>query len=213
MLFSEHEMRGYWPWPELEAGAYDFIMADPPWSFELWSPAPRGRLDEGESHGAYQKSPQSHYATMTLDDIKRLSVAGLAASDCLLWLWATALMLHEQIAVLDHWGFAFKTSGVWVKTTVNNKIGFGTGYVLRNAHEPFLIGTRGNPVTSRSVRSVVMGRVREHSQKPEESYLAAEALMPGARRVELFSRTNRPGWQAWGNETGLFGEATATGAA
>lgn len=199
MLFSEREMRGYWPWPELEAGAYDFIMADPPWRFELYSAL-------GE-----EKSPQAHYATMTLDDIKRLPVAGLAASDCLLWLWATAPMLHEQIAVLEHWGFEFKTSGVWVKTTLNNKIGFGTGYVLRNAHEPFLIGTRGNPVTSRSVRSVVMGRVRAHSQKPEESYRAAEALMPGARRVELFSRTSRKGWDVWGDEVGKFDALDARG--
>ncbi len=62
-------------------------------------------------------------------------------------------------------------------------------------------------MTTRSVRSVVMGRVRAHSQKPEEAYRAAEALMPGARRVELFSRTNRPGWSVWGNETGTFSEA------
>ena len=198
LLFSETEMRGFWPWPELAAHSFDFIMADPPWHFELYSEA-------GE-----EKSAQAQYATMTLDDIARLPVAGLAKPDCLLWLWATAPMLAQQIAVLEAWGFTFKTSGVWVKTTVNSRIAFGTGYVLRNAHEPFLIGTRGNPATARNVRSVVMGRVREHSRKPEESYRAAEALMPGAARVELFSRTDRKGWTVWGNEVGKFGEALET---
>lgn len=197
LLFSELEMRGYWPWPELQAHAYGLIMIDPPWRFELFS-------EKGE-----EKSAQSHYRTMTLDDIKALPVMGLAASDCLLWLWATAPMLHLQIDVLQTWGFEFKTSGVWVKKTVNDKIAFGTGYILRNAHEPFLIGTRGSPETARNVRSVIMGRVREHSQKPEEAYWAAEQMMPGARRVEIFSRTNRKGWDVWGDECGKLGEAAA----
>lgn len=192
LLFSEVEMRGAWPWPHLAAGAYDLIMADPPWRFELYSP-------RGE-----EKSAQAQYATMSLDEIKALPVAGLAKPDCLLWLWATAPMIDVQIDVLKAWGFTFKTSGAWVKTTVNNKLGFGTGYVLRNAHEPFLIGTRGDPVSTRSTRSVVMDRVRAHSQKPEAAFRAAEQLMPGAARVELFSRTTRPGWDAWGDETGKF---------
>lgn len=197
LLFAEAEMRPSWPWPELPAHAFDLIMADPPWRFELYS-------ERGE-----EKSAQAQYATMTLDAIKALPVAGLAKPDCLLWLWATTPMLDVQISVLESWGFTFKTSGVWVKTTVNNKIGFGTGYVLRNAHEPFLIGARGNPQTARNVRSVVMARVRAHSQKPEEAFQAAERLMPGAARVELFSRTNRSGWAAWGNEAGKFDEAAA----
>jgi N6-adenosine-specific RNA methylase IME4 len=48
---------------------------------------------------------------------------------------------------------------------------------------------------------------REHSRKPEEAYRAAELLMPNARRLELYSRTNRPGWDAYGFEAGKFGEA------
>lgn len=188
-------MRGAWPWPEFAAGSFDLIMADPPWRFELYS-------DKGE-----EKSAQAHYRTMTLEDIKALPVAGLASDACVLWLWATAPMLDQQIDVLRAWGFEFKTQGVWVKTTTNGKIGFGTGYVLRNAHEPFLIGTRGKPETARNVRSVVMGRVRAHSQKPDEAYRAAEALMPDARRVELFSRTNRKGWSVWGDEVGKFDAA------
>lgn len=191
MLFSEHEMRGYWPWGSFEAHSFDLLMVDAAWHFKT-----------GGNRGANQ-----HYSVMSLEDIAALPVGDLAAPNSLLWLWATAPMLNQQITVIEKWGFTFKTSGVWVKTTKHGKIAFGTGYLLRNAHEPFLIGTRGNPVTTRSVRSVVMGRVRAHSQKPEEAYRAAEALMPGARRVELFSRTNRPGWSVWGNETGTFSEA------
>lgn len=191
MLFSEHEMRPFWPWGSFEAHSFDLLMVDAAWHFKA-----------GGNRGANQ-----HYSVMSLEDIAALPVGDLAAPNSLLWLWATAPMLNQQITVIEKWGFTFKTSGVWVRTTKHGKIAFGTGYLLRNAHVPFLIGTRGNPVTTRSVRSVVMGRVRAHSQKPEEAYRAAEALMPGARRVELFSRTNRPGWSVWGNETGTFSEA------
>ena len=192
LLFTEREMRGVWPWPDAWAGAFDLIMADPPWSFELFSA-------KGEA-----KSAQAQYRVMTLDDIAALPVAGLAAPDCLLWLWATGPMLDQQIDVMRRWGFEFTTHGVWVKTTVNDKIAFGTGYVLRNAHETFLIGKRGSPETARNVRSVVMGLAREHSRKPDEAYAAAEALRPAARRLDLFSRQPRPGWDAWGDEVGKF---------
>jgi len=182
-----------WPFASLEPQAYDLIMADPPWRFELYS-------ERGEG-----KSAQAHYATMTLDDIAHLPVADLARGNCLLWLWATAPMLDKQILILKRWGFRFVTSGVWVKKTVTGKTDFGTGYVLRSAHEPFLIGAIGEPQTSRCVRSVVEGVRREHSRKPEAAYRAAEALVPGSvRRADLFSRETRPGWEAWGNEVGKF---------
>jgi len=199
-LFDPAPIRA-WPFAPLQPQAYDFIMADPPWRFELYSAKGEG------------KSAQAHYATMTLDDIAALPVADLARGNCLMWLWATAPMLDQQIAILKRWGFRFVTSGVWVKKTVTGKTDFGTGYVLRSAHEPFLIGAIGEPETSRCVRSVVEGMRREHSRKPDEAYEEAGRLMPTARRrADLFSRESRPGWEAWGNETGKFDASlSATG--
>ena len=188
-----HDALPAWPFGDLAAQSYQLIMADPPWRFELYSAA-----------GA-EKCAEAQYRTMTLDAIAALPVADLARADCLLWLWATAPMLDQQLRVMEAWDFRFVTSGVWVKTTRRGKIGFGTGYVLRNAHEPFLLGVRGAPQCARSVRSVVMGELREHSRKPEAAYAAAEQLLPGARRCELFSRTDRAGWETWGDEVGKFG--------
>lgn len=173
------------------AGGFNMIMADPPWSFEL-------RSDLGES-----KSPQAQYSCMPLGEIKALPVEALAAPDCVLWLWATNPMLPQALEVIAAWGFSFRTAGHWAKRNPKTgKLAFGVGYILRCAGEPFLIGTRGNPRCTRSVRSVLEGPRRAHSQKPDEAFAAAEALMPGARRIELFSRTNRPGWAAWGDEVG-----------
>lgn len=181
-----------WPFGDLPQHQYDLIMADPPWSFSNYS-------EKGEL-----KNAKAHYPCQDLRWIASLPVADLASDNCLLWLWATNPMLPDALHVMAEWGFTFKTAGHWAKTTKNGKLAFGTGYVLRCAGEPFLIGTRGKPETARNVRSVVMGPLREHSRKPDEAFAAAEQLMPDAKRLELFSRQARPGWSVWGNETEKF---------
>lgn len=186
-----------WPFGNLIPLSYDLIMADPPWLYENWSEA-------GE-----HKNATSKYACMDLDSIKALPVSNLAAGDCVLWLWATNPLLPQAIEVMSSWGFRFKTAGTWTKRTVNGKLAFGTGYVLRSANEPFLIGTVGAPKTSRNVRSVVDAVAREHSRKPDEAFRSAEQLVPNARRLELFSRESRLGWDNWGNETTKFDEEAA----
>jgi N6-adenosine-specific RNA methylase IME4 len=200
------------------AGGFGLIMADPPWSYEM-------RSDKG-----YAKAPEGQYQTMPLDAIKSLPVEALAAPDCLLWLWAVNPQLPQALDVLRAWGFEFKTAGTWLKRSKYGKVAFGTGYILRSSNEPFLIGTRGAPKTTRGTRSAVVGRVvsehydildrgddlwprvcitldataREHSRKPDEAYRACEELMPAARRLDLFSRQRRDGWTAWGNEADKF---------
>ncbi len=184
-----------WPFGDLQLFGYDFICADPPWAFELYSA-------KGE-----KKSAQAHYDCMSLEDIKALPVDHLAGKDCLLFLWCTWPMLREGFKVMDAWNFKYVSGGHWAKKTVNGKQAFGTGYRLRSASEPFLLGTIGNPETSKSARNAIEGVVREHSRKPEEAYTWAETYMPNARRVELFSRQPRSGWETWGHEAQKFAKA------
>lgn len=177
----------------LAPGAYSLIMADPPWSFRTYSPKGWG------------KSAQKHYAVMTMVDIAALPVASLAAPDCLVWLWGTAPMLDQQIDILKGWGARYISHGVWCKTTGSGGLAFGTGYSFRNAHENIILGAFGRPkIASRSVRSVLMAPVREHSRKPDVAYVAARQMMPHGRAIDLFSRETRDGWDAWGGETGKF---------
>lgn len=173
---------------------YGLIMADPPWSFDNWSTA-------GEA-----KNAKAQYDCTPLDWIKGLEVANIAAPDCLLWLWATNPMLPQAIEVMAAWGFTFKTAGHWSKKTKHGKQAFGTGYILRSSGEPFLIGTIGSPKCARSVRSVIEGQVREHSRKPDEAFEAAERLCGDVRRIELFSRQRRAGWDCFGNEIEKYHE-------
>lgn len=196
------------------SGGFSLIMADPAWEYEM------------RSEAGYQKAPEAHYETMPTEEIAALPVELLAAPNCLLWLWAVNPKLPDALAVMAAWGFTFKTAGTWVKRTTRGKDAFGTGYVLRSSNEPFLIGTRGAPKTTKATRSTIPtydegfhssgddwpagsitieAKLREHSRKPDEAFAAAEGLMPAARRIELFSRQARPGWSAWGHEAGKFG--------
>lgn len=182
-----------WPFGDLRPFSFDLIMADPPWTFRLW-----GKASE--------KSAEAHYNLMSMEDIKALPVGDLATSDAVLWLWATAPMLDQAYDVARGWGFNVKTSGVWIKRTVNGKLRWGNGYRLRSCHEPFLIATIGNPKTPRNIPSAFDGLAREHSRKPEEAYRLAEMMVPNGKRLELFSRTRRPGWDVFGDEVDMYKE-------
>lgn len=177
----------------LPAGPFDLLMIDPPWTFVTRS-----------EKGVTVKGAGGQYDLMTLKDIKALPVAAMAAPDCMLILWATNPLLDKAFEVMSAWGFTFKTAAHWVKRTTNGHLAFGTGYVLRGAGEPLLLGVRGKPKTARSCRSVFEGPVRGHSRKPDEAFAWAEALMPDARRCELFSRQSRNQWTTWGNESKKF---------
>jgi N6-adenosine-specific RNA methylase IME4 len=194
-LFNGAALRQDWPFADLKPSSYGLIMADPPWHF-------RTRSEAGAA-----KSPQAQYRTMSLDAIKALPVAELAAADCLLWLWCTAAGLLEQAGVCTAWGFRISTTGVWVKrASASGRLAFGTGYVLRNCHESFVIGIKGAPRLARDVRSVVEAPRGRHSEKPAAAFAAAARLVPDeVRRIELFSRRDRPGWDAWGDEAGTMG--------
>jgi len=166
---------------------YGVIVADPEWNFEVWS-------EKGMDRAA-----ANHYPTSDVGDIKAREVESIAANDCVLFLWATAPMLPQALAVMDAWGFQYKSNFAWGK----NKA--GTGYWNRNTHEHLLIGTRGNvpaPAMGTQYHSLIMQPVREHSQKPEVFLEIIENYFPSLPKIELNRRgAARPGWDAWGNES------------
>lgn len=158
---------------------------------------------------------------MTIDDIKALPVADVAARDCVLILWYVAPLLPEALEVGRAWGFAYKTSGfTWAKLRrVSSKrhqlhddhwhklFPIGTGYWTRANPEQCLLFTRGRPKRlSAAVRELIVAPRREHSRKPDEQYVSIEQLVAGPY-LELFARSARPGWTAWGNEVGKFDAA------
>ena len=192
--------RAGWPFGNLQPFSYDLLFVDPPWPFELYS-------DKGA-----QKSASQHYATMSLGDIKRLPVGHLAAGNASMILWGTSPLLLDRNApsrspigeVIEAWGFRYGAFGGWAKRTKKQKLRMGLGYVVRSVMEPFFICVSGTPKHSNSSNNLINGLAREHSRKPDAAYRWCEKYMPNARRVELFSRMRRPGWDSWGLEAEKF---------
>lgn len=187
-------MSEFWPFGNLVPFKYGAILVDPPWAYQM------------RSETGYEKSPEAHYETMSLGDLRALPVGQLAGPDCLMFMWSTWPHLNMALFLMREWGFTYKTGGAWVKRTPKGKPAMGTGYILRSATEPFLIGTIGAPqYHSRSVRNLIDAERREHSRKPPEARAMIEALLPGIWACELFAREPWPGQDVWGNETGKFG--------
>lgn len=188
------------------------ILADPPWHYKSYtsiqSQNPQSRRDV-----------ERHYATMKLPEIMALPVRELAApSGCHLFLWTTSPHLQQALALMEAWGFKYSSVAfTWIKLrrsidtrqlrvlpTAESDLHVGLGLTTRKNSEFVLLGRRGNARrNAKDVREVILAPVREHSRKPDEQYPRIERYCDGPR-LELFARTQRPGWTAWGNETDKF---------
>jgi len=188
-----------WPFGALRESAYGVILADPPWRFVTQSPR--------------NQTKAAPYATMTRGALMRLPVFRLAAPNCALAMWATQAQLPEAIDLMRRWGFDYRTAACWAKLSKLSKVddpdarlAFGTGYWLRSAAEFVLFGAYGRPVLrARGERNLIVAPLREHSRKPPDLHEMLERMFPLARKLELFAREPRAGWDAWGNETEKFG--------
>ena len=157
---------------------YKTIMADPPWNIQ-------------QTGG---KGAIAHYKLMTLEKIKAMPIADLAAPDAHCWLWVTNNTIREGFEVLEAWGFTPRSVFTWVKPRL------GLGNYLRNATEHVLLGTRGKaPVLFRSQPNWLFAPTQDHSHKPEEMHKIIERVSP-APYLELFARRSQPNWDVWGNE-------------
>lgn len=207
----------------LPEGPFGCILADPPWRFKTWSEKGRGRSPDGMSELQRRRylrnlqrssAPQHHYATMSLDDIKALPVGDVAARNCALFMWIVDSMLPEALEVGKAWGFAYKvTVFVWVKSREGFSPKPALGYWSRKQAELCLLFTKGAPKRlSPGVEQLIFCPRGAHSAKPDRTYEHVEALV-GGPYLELFARSARPGWSAWGNEVGARDGSLFEGAA
>lgn len=171
-------------------GVFQVLYADPPWQYN----------NTGVSGAA-----NNHYPTMPLVDIMSLlkDQAIHLAPNGALFMWVTNPFLRDAFAVVDAWGFDYKTNIVWIKTDLQKT---GMGFYVRGVHELLFICTRGSftPLDkhiSPPISSVIHAPIQVHSRKPDEVYEIIERLYPNTTRLELFARNkNRAGWEFWGNE-------------
>jgi N6-adenosine-specific RNA methylase IME4 len=170
---------------------YDIIYADPPWNYP-----------HDQSH--FGQDVKRHYNTMSKEELKKMDIKSITETDCVLYLWATAPLLPTCLEVLEAWGFKYKSCLVW------DKVKHNMGFYSSVRHEIILIGGKGKSAPTdkkyaNRIDSVFVEERREHSRKPDYFYEMIEKCHPlKTKKIELFARTTRNGWDAFGNETNKF---------
>ena len=168
---------------------FGVILADSAWNYETWAP-----------DGAH-KSPENHYTVSSLESMASLPVSILTAKNCVLLMWCTWPMMAQGAALMEAWGFEYKTGIPWLKLSKDMLPRIGTGYHTRVCSEYIMIGTKGSPCAPEPFErlpGIILAHQGAHSAKPDAAYTFAE-LYHGPR-IELFARRYRPGWISLGNE-------------
>jgi N6-adenosine-specific RNA methylase IME4 len=164
-------------------GLFSTIVIDPPWD---WG-------DEGDVDQLGRARPDYH--TMSVDQIAALPVGRLAADDAHLYLWITNRSLPKGFGLIEKWGFRYITCLTWCKPSI------GMGNYFRGSTEQILFGVKGSMPLKRKDAGTWFGAKRpgRHSAKPPEFIGLVESCSPGPY-LEMFGRTERPGWKIWGEE-------------
>lgn len=173
---------------ELPEGVYDVLVIDPPW--------PMQRIDRD----VIPEGTGFDYPIMPLEDIGALRISEIAADDCHLFCWTTQKFLPSSLEIVGAWGFKYVCLFVW------HKAGGMQPFNLPQYNCEFVIyARRGSPkfCDLKSFSLCFEGQRREHSRKPDEFYETVSRVTDG-RRVEVFAREARPGFEVHGNEPEKF---------
>lgn len=200
----------------LRGSKFQLLLADPAWAFRTFN---------GRNRTPTQKQfreAEDHYATMSTDDMAALPVSDIVAKDALLAMWAVGSHLPDAHRLAAAWGFPTCVTDLfyWAKQKLvqADQIDLFTGdippprmsmgYHTRKQVEPCLLFSRGKglPVCAHDVRQLIVAPSLGHSRKPVEQYDRLERLYGDVKRIELFARNTRKGWESWGNEVGKFDE-------
>lgn len=187
-------------------GPYKIIYADPPWRFQVW-----------DQISGTDRAPEKHYDTLTDAGLMALPVKDWEAGDAFLALWVYDPMLPVALQLAAAWGFTTYVTVLfrWLKSAngqllmfdAGERLNFGLGYHTRGGgcEECWLFKRgKGLPVLRHNIRKEFFSTVREHSRKPDEVSQWIVDLYGDVPRLEMFARTKRQGWDAWGNETDKF---------
>ena len=172
---------------------YNIIYADPPW-----------KQSKGGKKNVRKNSSGKplDYPVCSLEEIKQhLSQAvSLTENDSILFLWTIDKYLFQAQEIAEGLGYKLHARMIWNKIT-----GIPASFDIRFGHEYLLYMYRGKlrPVANSErgkIHSVFSEPVQRHSQKPEISYEIINRLYPDERKLEMYSRLERKGWDAFGNE-------------
>lgn len=174
-------------------GKYNLILADPP-----WKQSKGGK----KSVRANSSGKALDYPVCSLEDIEKhlQQATSLTEDNSILFLWTIDKYLFEAQEIAERLGFKLHARMIWNKVT-----GIPAAFTVWYGHEYLLYMYKGKllPVASEErgkIHTVFTEQVKRHSQKPEISFEIIERLYPNTKKLEMYARRTRDGWDCWGNE-------------
>jgi len=169
---------------DIWSNKYNVIAIDPPW------PISKIKRDVRPNQVSMD------YPVMSVEDICNLDIKGIADSKCILFLWAINQYLDIALDLISYWGFKFHILITWDKQNGMCLYGF------HRRTEFVLVGFKGSmdiyPKRKAMPTIITESSWGRHSVKPNIFYQWAETF--GDRRIDMFARKERLGWDVWGNE-------------
>ena len=172
---------------------YGLIYADPPW-----------KQSKGGKKSVRENSSGKplDYPTCSLDEIKehlRLATES-TTENSILFLWTIDKYLFEAQQIAESLGYKLHARMIWDTVT-----GIPAAFTVRYGHEYLLYMYKGKltPVAKDErgkIHTVFRERVTKHSKKPDIAYEIIERLYPDLKKLEMYARETRDGWDSFGNE-------------
>tara|TARA_Y100001938_G_scaffold139671_1_gene206878 strand:+ start:323 stop:856 length:534 start_codon:yes stop_codon:yes gene_type:complete len=167
---------------------YNTIVLDPPWNINL----------TGKVNIRPNRKTKLDYLTMSLEEIKNLPLRDIAELGCHVYTWTTNKMLPETFDVLKSWGVNYHLTLVWIKPN-----GMMPCFGYKFATEFCLLGFYQKPMqkfkSMAKLNWFENPSIKPHSTKPQKFFDLVDEMSPSPK-LEMFARTYRPNWDAWGNE-------------
>jgi len=90
---------------------FSLLAADPPWVFA-----------DSLTMSDVARGAAANYPTLTVDQLCLLPVAEVVADQALLALWCPSTLLEDGLRVMKAWGFDYKQTWIWVKTSSHDNL-------------------------------------------------------------------------------------------
>lgn len=173
---------------------YGVIYSDPPWPQEKSNPRKVRPLQKKEFD----------YPILSFTEIKEIHrdvLDKLADEKHNLFIWTIDRFLPQTEWVMKDLGYILHARLIWDKTN-----GIAPAFTVRYSHEYLLwFYQKGGmllprPAVQGKYATVMREPSTKHSKKPNCAYEMLEDMFPDVRKVELFARNEREGWDCWGNE-------------
>lgn len=172
---------------------YGLIYADPPW-----------KQSKGGKKSVREKSSGKplDYPTCSLDEIRehlRLATE-FTTENSILFLWTIDKYLFEAQQIAESLGYKLHARMIWDKVT-----GIPAAFTVRYGHEYllYMYKRKLTPVARDErgkIHTVFRERVTKHSKKPNVAYEIIERLYLDLKKLEMYARETRDGWDSFGNE-------------